>query len=48
MKEKEKKAAEDEIDSITNAMNMNLRKFWEIEKEREARHAAVHVRKDRT
>ena len=30
MKEKEKKAAEDEIDSITNAMNMNLSKLWKI------------------
>ena len=30
------------MDSITNLMNMNLSKLWEIVKDREAWHAAVH------
>ena len=34
--------AEDEIDSITNSMETNLSKFWEIVKDREAWRAAVH------
>ena len=34
--------AEDEIDSITDSMNMNLRKLWETVGDRGARRAAVH------
>ena len=30
------------IDSITNSMDMNLSKLWEIVKDRKACHAAVH------
>ena len=30
------------LDGITNLMNMNLSKFQEIVKDREAWHAAVH------
>ena len=33
--------AEDEIDIITDSMNMNLSKLWEIVKDSEAWHAAV-------
>ena len=38
----EKRAAEDDIDSITDSIDMNLRRVWEIGKDREARHAVVH------
>ena len=30
------------LDSITDAMNMNLGKLWEMGRDREARRAAVH------
>ena len=30
------------LDSITDTMNMNLSKLWEIVKDSEAWHAAVH------
>ena len=32
----------EEIDSNTNSMDMNLSKLWEIVKDREVYHAAVH------
>ena len=39
---KEEGVAEDEIDSITNSMSMNLTKLWERVKDNKAWHAAVH------
>ena len=49
-RQKEERAAEDEmVNSITDLMDMNLSKLWEIVKDREAWHAAVHgVEESRT
>ena len=41
-RQQEKGAAEDEIDSSANSMDMNLSKIQEMGKDREAWHAAVH------
>ena len=30
------------LDGITNEMNMNLGKLWELMRERKAQHASVH------
>ena len=46
---KEKRVAEDEMDSFTNSVDLNLSKLWEIVKDRGVWHAAVHgVAKSRT
>ena len=37
------RVAEDEIDSVTNSMGINLSKLWEIVKGREACRAVVHA-----
>ena len=38
----EKRAAEDDIDSITDSIDMNLSRLWETVKDKEAWRAAVH------
>jgi len=49
LKAKEKRAAEDEmLDSITNSMDMNLSKFRETVKDKEALCAAGHKELDMT
>ena len=49
-RQKEKRTLEDErLDGITDAMNMNLGKLWEMVRGREAWSAAVHgVAKNQT
>ena len=42
-RQEENRAAKDEmVDGITDSMDMNLSKFWEIVKNRRAWHASVH------
>ena len=42
MKAEEKSMEEDEIDSITDSVDMNLSKFHEIVEDREVGHSSVH------
>ena len=41
-RQKEQIVAEDEMVSVTDSVDMNLSKLWEIVKDREGWHAAVH------
>ena len=41
-RQREKGVAEDEIDSITVSMDMNLSKLWEIADDKGVWHATVH------
>ena len=49
MRARQKRVTEDELPGITDAMDMNWRKLWEMVRDREAWHAPVHrVGKSRT
>ena len=41
-RQEKRRVTEDEMDSISNSMDMNLSKFQEVVKDREAWHATVH------
>ena len=41
-RQKEQIVAEDEMVSVTDSVDMNLSKLWEIVKDREGWHAVVH------
>ena len=48
-RQKEKRAAEDEIDRTTDLMDLNLCKLWEIVEDRRAWHIVIHgVKKSQT